>query len=308
MKNFNKENSSIYHIDSLDFLRLLYERKSFILLSIFIGSLLSGIWAFSLPDLYTTKSKLAIVNTQDEYLNQSSRYQTVTGIMGFGLPNASDSRANEAIASLTTFKFFNEHFLPNIFLPNLMAVSYWDKSTNKIYYDDNLYDLKSNIWKYQLENHPPSAQQSFLKFLDIFKVSQDRETGFVNIEIIHYSPYIAKEWLGIIIKEINFLFRENQRSKSNSAIKYLSDQIQETNLAETKLALSSLIQNEVKMLTLIEVNEDFIFRAIDPPIAPENKSSPNRFTIMVLGLLIGFFIGILSILLELSLINYRKRD
>jgi len=43
------------------------------------------------------------------------------------------------------------------------------------------------------------------------------------------------------------------------------------------------------------VNEDFALEVIDPAVAPESRSKPNRKLIVVLGGVCGVFLGIFAI-------------
>ena len=53
------------------------------------------------------------------------------------------------------------------------------------------------------------------------------------------------------------------------------------------------MQQEIEKLMLIESNSDYVFKIIDPPIAPEDKSKPSRILICFIGLMIGVFLGVL---------------
>ena len=44
---------------------------------------------------------------------------------------------------------------------------------------------------------------------------------------------------------------------------------------------------------LIEANEDYVFKTIEPPYSPEERSSPNRLLICIFGALFGAAIGLL---------------
>ena len=49
-------------------------------------------------------------------------------------------------------------------------------------------------------------------------------------------------------------------------------------------------------------NEDYVFKIIDPPIASEERSKPNRALICIIGVLIGFLLAVLTIFI----VEYRK--
>ena len=130
-----------------------------------------------------------------------------------------------------------------------------------------------------------------------FSIFKDNKTGFVTISAEHQSPYVAKKWLDTIVYNINQTLREDQKKRASLSIAYLNEQIAQTSYAEIKQQLSSLVQQETEKLMLIEANEDYIFKVIDPPIVPELKSKPQRSIICILGALIG---GILGVFLALG--------
>ena len=61
---------------------------------------------------------------------------------------------------------------------------------------------------------------------------------------------------------------------------------------------SQLIQNETQKLMLVEINEEYVFKILDSPVAPEEKSSPSRTLISLLGLFLGFFISCIFFILR----------
>ena len=75
------------------------------------------------------------------------------------------------------------------------------------------------------------------------------------------------------------------------SINFLTEQLSKTNVSEVKKALSELIQNETEKLMLVEVNKDYVFRVIDPPIIPERKSKPTRSLICIIGFILGVISG-----------------
>ena len=88
-----------------------------------------------------------------------------------------------------------------------------------------------------------------------FSLSEDKKTGFVTIKIKHKSPFVAKEWVELIIDEINIFYRQKDKSESEKSVSYLNKQIAMTNLSEVKEAVSKLLQEETKKLSLIEARE-----------------------------------------------------
>ena len=109
----------------------------------------------------------------------------------------------------------------------------------------------------------------------------------------------------MIIYEINKIYRMEDKKKASLAISYLNKQISLTSLTEIKQALSRLIQNETQKMMLIEANEDYIFKVIDPPIVEEIKSKPKRAIICLMGSLLGLM---LAIFIAIILNSYSQKS
>jgi hypothetical protein len=140
----------------------------------------------------------------------------------------------------------------------------------------------------------PSAQISFEVFKSKLSLNVDNKTGFVALSIKHQSPFVAKQWVELVVNEVNSFYRQKDKSESEKAVSYLNEQISMTGLSEIKQVLAQLLQEEIKKLTLMEVNEYYVFDYIDPPAVMENKLEPNRALICILSALLG---GMLSIVL-----------
>ena len=52
----------------------------------------------------------------------------------------------KALEKLTSLSFFSEHIMPNIFLPDLMALESWDAQSNTIIYNEDIYNEDKKLW------------------------------------------------------------------------------------------------------------------------------------------------------------------
>jgi uncharacterized protein involved in exopolysaccharide biosynthesis len=157
---------------------------------------------------------------------------------------------------------------------------------------------KSNTWirDYSYpQQQIPSAQESFEVFkIEHLSLSDDKKSDFITLSIKHRSPFVAKQWVELVVNEVNAFYRQKDKLESEKAVSYLNQQISMTGLSEIKQVLALLLQEETKKLTLIEANQYYVFDYIDPPAVMEKKSEPKRALICILMALLG---GMLSILL-----------
>jgi capsular polysaccharide biosynthesis protein len=288
-------------IDLIELFHVLLEGKWIIVSLTTFVSIIGVIYSLLLPNIYESKAMLVPVNSSSGISGALGSYSGLAGLAGISLPPGGDEgNSAKAIEKISTLSFFENNILPNIHLPDLMAIKSWNSKTNIVAFDESFYDTSSNTWirDYSYpQQQIPSAQESF----EIFKtahlsLSDDKKSGFITISIKHQSPFVAKQWVELVVNEINAFYRQKDKLESEKAVSYLNLQISMTGLSEIKQVLAQLLQEETKKLTLIEANQYYVFDYIDPPAVMEKKSEPKRALICILSALLG---GILSILLVL---------
>ena len=288
-------------IDLRELFYVLLEGKWIIVSLTAFVSIVGVIYSLSLPNIYESKAMLVPVNSSSGIAGALGSYSGLAGLAGISLPSGGDEgNSAKAIQKISSLSFFENNILPNIHLPDLMAVKSWNSKTNIVAFDESIYDTSSNSW-IRGSSYPqqqiPSAQESF----EVFKtahlsLSEDKKSGFITLAIKHQSPFIAKQWVELIVNEVNAFYRQKDKSESEKAVSYLNQQISITGLSEIKQVIAQLLQEETKKLTLIEANQYYVFDYIDPPAVMEKKSEPKRALICILSALLG---GMLSVLLVL---------
>ena len=167
------------------------------------------IYSLLLPNIYQSKALLAPVDESSSLIGGAlSQYSGLAGLAGINLPTGeTGSNSKKAIELIRSLNFFEKYLMPKIFLPDLMAFESWDEEKNKIIYDDSIFLKDSNTWIRDF-SYPqkliPSAQESF----EVFKsghlnILEDNKNGYVALSIKHQSPIIAKQWVEIIVEEVN---------------------------------------------------------------------------------------------------------
>jgi len=71
-----------------------------------------------------------------------------------------------------------------------------------------------------------------------------------------------------------------------------------TTFSEIKQVIAQLLQQKTQKLTLIEVNDFYVFEYIDPPVVMEKKIGPKRSIICIFGALLGVILGTLMVLIR----------
>lgn len=305
--------SNYTEIDLGEVLKIFKQSKLRIISIVVLFSVLALIYSLFLPNIYQSKALLSPVGEETGGINNAfQNYGGIASLAGISLlGQSSDKNYIKALDKLVSLSFFSDHILPNIFLPDLMAVRSWDPYTNEIFYDEKIYNKQSQKWVRDFEyprNQIPSAQESFEVFIERhLEIDEDDDTGFITISIKHHSPLVAKEWTELIVSELNYFFRVKDKAEAQAAIDYLNLQIALTSFAEIKEVIAQLMQQKTQQLTLIEVSDYYVFEYIDPPALMEEKYEPNRFLIFFLGTVLGLILGMFNALFRYYVMGKKSK-
>ena len=287
-------------IDIYEIISILYRKKNSILAISFLFVVISVFFAFSLPNKYSSFALLAPSADQNtnKMLGQMGGLASLAGIS----LDENSSKTEEAIERIQSYEFFEKFIFSEGMLVNLMASKSWDPNSKQVIYDSKKYNVNKREWvrkspiPFTTISKKPSLQEAYKSYLKMLYISQDSKTGFTELSVTHYSPYVAQRWCRKVISEINRSMREDERLRVQKSIDFLNDQYLDANYKEIKVAASSLIEEQMKSLMYVEASESFIFKVIDSPIVSEFKSSPKRSLIMIAGLIMGLITSFTIIL------------
>ena len=117
------------------------------------------------------------------------------------------------------------------------------------------------------------------------------------MSIRHQSPYVAQNWVSIIVDNVNESMRKETKDISDQSITFLNEKYEETSVNDLRKAIAELIDAQMQKLMFASVRNDYVYKTIESPLVPELKSSPNRAVICIVGTLIGFFLSIILVLI-----------
>jgi LPS O-antigen subunit length determinant protein (WzzB/FepE family) len=114
--------------------------------------------------------------------------------------------------------------------------------------------------------------------------------------IKHGSPVFAKDFLELIIQEVNNLSRTRDLNESKEALVYLYDQLDSVQQSDVQLAVTQLIETQLKKQMMANVKRNYILQPIDSPFIPELRSSPQRTKIVISWTLLGLILSIMFVI------------
>jgi len=285
-------------INLKEFFKALWDGKIIIIFITTIFAISSVFYALSLTNYYQSES-LLMLRDQSSDMSQASQYGGIAAMAGINLSSGSGDKAEEAIAMIKSRAFLKHLLTFEDVLPSIMATKNYDSKTGEIEFDSDLYNASSKEWlsSEDLEGRP-SYLKAYAKYNGgLLSVSKSDSTGFVSIKIEHPSPVFAKEFLDLVVREVNSSLRQKDLERSSRALEYLTSELSKVSLKEIKMSINNLIETELKTTMFARLNEDYVFSIIEPAFIPEVRSKPSRSAIVIMGTMLG---GLLSLFIVLA--------
>lgn len=281
-----------------DILSVLWSSKLTILLVTSIFSIFSIFYALSLPDIYKSESTLTTaVSPSDNFKLQGA----LASIAGINMGSGEEDMGAVAIEIISS-RGFLKHLLTfdNIMVPIMASVDF-EPNNKKLIIDSEQYDSERNEWIRKSEgkkNTVPTYLEVYENYLSMLRVNQDPDTGFYKVSIEHLSPLFAKEFLDLIISEVNSLMRSRELEESGKALEYLKLEASKTTVVGVRDLIHELIQSQLERQMLAKMGDEYVLKIIEPPFIAEEKSAPNRAQLCILITLLGAFFSVIMVLFK----------
>lgn len=291
-------------IDLRELFSVIWQGKWLIIAITAIFTIGAVVFAIMQPNIYKSEALLAPASEEQGggLSALASQFGGLASLAGVNLSSKKGVDKTElAIEVLKSRHFISEFILKHDIMADLMAAKKWDRESDKIIYDEDDYLFETNTWIRDVKapfKPEPSMQEAYKVFSKIIAVNSAKDTGMVTISIEHVSPTIAKQWVTWLIQDINKVMKERDVAEAQRSTEFLNRQIALTNVADIKTVLYKLIEEQAKTIMFAEVRDEYVFKTIDPALAPEEKAKPKRVLIGILGFILGGMLGFILVLIR----------
>ena len=256
-----------------------------IIFPLLVGSI-TALYTLTLPNMY--RAEVLLASSESKNQNTSAASTGLAVLAGVNL-QSTDNKTLIAIETLKSRKFISEFLIRHEALPALMAPISWNSEEDIL----------------EVGDYHGSIQEATKRFMDIFYVGKlSMRTPFVLMTISHISPTQGRDWLEAMVKDLNQFLSERDLAEVENSIKYLQEQINKTNVSDLQQLFYSMIEAQTGKAMLAEVRPEYVFRVIDPAIAPELKYSPYR-AIITFQSVVYSLVAIIVLCVLLYLNNYK---
>lgn len=289
------------------FFSILWKNIYLIAIITIVSAVLAVIYVKNMPDVYKAEVVMTPASGDDtsNLSGLSGQLGGLASLSGINLGSSGNNKVAEFIA-LSKSRNFVQNFIKKYqILPQLMAATSWNKTTNTLTYDTTIYNNATKSWLVKKDKKLPTTWNGYDKFLSLITVLDDSGSGLVKMSLNFYDPHLAKQWLSLFITELNDAIRQDDISDAQNSIDYLSKQAELSELQSVKRVFYNLIEQKTKTLLLAKVNKSYVLKPLGGIALPEEKDSPKRSLIVILVTFVAFLIAVIFALFRHLLVIER---
>lgn len=306
-------NTADDEIDLRELWQAIWQGKLLIIAITALFAIGSVIFAVLQPNIYKSEALLApAAESQGGGLSAlAGQFGGLASLAGVNLKSGGTDQTTIALEVLKSRTFIKEFIDSHQLLPSLMAAKKWNQTTDTLIIDPNIYNTSTKEWLREVDppkQAKPSDLEAYKAFSKILSVSQDKNSGLITIGISFYSPGMAKQWVNWLIEDVNRYMRRQDYNEATQTIEYLTEQLNSTSIAGMQTIFYQLIEEQTKTIMLAKVRKDYVLKTIDPAVAPEEKTKPNRKLIVLIGIFLGSFISIIYVLFKPKIVEHTNNE
>ena len=260
-----------------------------------------AIYALSKPDIYSASVLLAPANDEGSMSGIQGQLGGLASLAGINLNSGSSGQTALAKEVLRTRAFLKGFIERRDLAVPIIAGTSWNEKTGEWEYNQGVYDPRSGQWL--LDEKGGSMQPTDWDLVNDFRnnhlgLSENQESGLLTLTVRSPSPEAAKTWAQWLVQDINEHMRKEDVARSEARIAYLESKLSDTHIAGMQQVFYQLIESEMRTVMLANAQKEYVFKTIDPAVAPQEPSEPKRALIVALAILLGGMLGVFLVLVR----------
>ena len=259
--------------------KFLCRNTAIVLISVAVVTAGAIVLAFWLTPKYRAEVVISPAESPTGLGQLGGQLGDLASLAGINIGGSTNRKSEEALEYLRsrifTAGFINRHGL----MPVLFAKK-WDAHRGQ--------------WRDQ--GDAPTISEAVKKFSTrIREIVEDRRTGIITVAIIWTDPKVAAEWANSLIADADAELRARAVAEQTRSVDYLEREAAQTTDVDVRSTVYKVMESELKNAMLARTRDAYAFKVIDPAVVRDrhDRESPNRPLIVLMGLVVGIFVGML---------------
>lgn len=287
--------------------RIIWRMKWLIIAITIAFTAAATFYAINQPNIY--KADGIFIPAQEQSgggLSQlAGQFGGLANMAGINIGGGGGDETAIAVELLKSRSFLQQFIIKRNIIPQLLAAEKWDEQSNKLIYNPELYDDKTNKWVRVVpagQKVEPTAWDAYYKLLNLISISYLKKKGLVKISVSYLSPELSALWLTWLVEDLNHYWREKDKKQAVESVEYLQKQIRQTNISEMHSIFYNIIADQTQKILLTEVRKEYLFKTLAPIVVPEQKFGPSRALLCIVGMFMGGLIALLVSFIYVSIV------
>ncbi|MDB5108625.1 MAG: lipopolysaccharide biosynthesis protein [Candidatus Binatus sp.] len=153
----------------------------------------------------------------------------------------------------------------------------------------NRYHLTQTIVGVRSKNAPTVTKWSLHKQIaSRFSAEYDYKSANLSLYFLDPSPQDAQQILGYYLDSLRNKLRNEEVQSAASAAESLQEEVRKTSDALLQNQLYELMARQIQREKVSQVQADFAFKVVEPPVVPDNYYQPRARDNAILGASVSF--------------------
>ncbi|HOI73841.1 MAG TPA: Wzz/FepE/Etk N-terminal domain-containing protein [Syntrophales bacterium] len=293
-------------VQLMDFWLIVRRRKRFISRFVLTVLILTAMSTLLMKDVYQATAVISPIAGKDTGGTLSALAQQIGGLTGASLLGAPAS-ANDIMNFLNSNILREKVIERNNLLPVLFPDE-WDWKQNRwkkgwldgislnplVYVERAARMLQPGpvSQKQEKSDGVPDMWDGLRKLDDMVTVKNNLDENSITIAVTGPNPDMAARIVEHFLTALNDHMSSEARRVVLVNRKYLEEQLDKTADPFIRQNIYNMIAQQIERSMTVEAKENFAFKVIDPPRAPDRKFKPQRMQIVLVSLFLSLFMAI----------------
>lgn len=316
MKNENTLNSK-EEVRIFVYWRMIKRWRKHIIVFVSACVFFTIIVSLSITNIYSAKAKIIPVSAKG--INgggiAASLMQQVGGLPGISLPeSASETEIITLLKSITLREeIINSYNLLPVLFPERWdnKTKTWRKNSASIFNPFFLFKRFRALFGSAEKKSPdheygvPTIWDGLRKLDKTVSIVSNRKENNITISVEAEDPVLAAQMVGYFLAALNEYMSDEAKRVAGINRKYLEEQLRQTADPYIQQKIYNMISQQIETSMMAEVKENFSFKVLERPKAPDKKIRPKRSLMVLISLVVslllaGFFVSFMAYLESLK--------
>jgi uncharacterized protein involved in exopolysaccharide biosynthesis len=293
-------------IDLLELASTIWKGKKLIILIAVILTLATAVYSLTMTNIYTAQAILKPVSSKEggggRLASLASQFGGMAGMAGIAMPGTASSTE---LVSLLRSNVLKKSIIERYNLLPILFPKQWDEE-KKVWKKKIGFSLNPLALINKLTPAQPSANKREPGVPDMWDgiraldknitINYNLKEDIITIAVNFRDPDIAARIANYFIISLNDHMSSEAKRIASINKEYLEKQLRETKDPLVQQKIYNLIADKIETTMMAEVKENFAFKVLDPPMAPDKKSTPKRAQMVFIAFIVSLFAGVFIVL------------